>query len=87
MKLQAGCLGICVTNFYTAPTCLLTRSVLLSGTESHQAGIGNTAEILTAEQKGRPSYEGYLNDLVATHPGVLRDNSYSTSMTGRCHLG
>ena len=48
--------GVRLTNFQAAPTCSPTRSMLLSGTDSHQAGLGNMGELLQENQKGKPGY-------------------------------
>ena len=45
--LAAG--GLRLTDFHTAPTCSPTRSMLLTGTDHHIAGIGTMAEALTPE--------------------------------------
>jgi arylsulfatase len=61
--------------------------MLLSGTDNHIAGLGNMGELLTPEQKGKPGYEGYLNDRVVSLAEVLRSNGYHTYMAGKWHLG
>jgi hypothetical protein len=33
--------GMRFTDFYVSPTCSVTRSMLLSGTDNHVAGLGN----------------------------------------------
>ena len=40
------------TSFYVGPTCSPTRSILLSGSDNHVAGLGNMAEFLGPRQKG-----------------------------------
>lgn len=79
--------GARLTNFYAGPTCSVTRSMLMSGVDSHQAGLGTMAEGMQPEQKGKPGYEGYLNFRVASIAELLGSAGYDTYMTGKWHLG
>ena len=46
--------GVRFSNFHTNVSCSPTRSMLLSGTDNHVAGLGNMAELLAPNQRGHP---------------------------------
>lgn len=79
--------GLRATNFYVGPTCSPTRSMLLSGCDHHVAGFGNMDEFAGPEQKGKPGYEGYLNNRVVPVAKVLREAGYHTYWAGKSHMG
>jgi arylsulfatase len=79
--------GLQLTNFHVLPSCSPTRSVLMSGMDNHQAGLGTMGELKTPEMEGHPGYAGYLNFEVAALPEVLKAGGYHTYMAGKWHLG
>jgi len=48
--------GVRFTNFYTHASCSPTRSMLLSGVDTHLNGLGNMSEWIAPNQKGVPGY-------------------------------
>ena len=79
--------GVFLTNFHVSPNCSPTRAMLFSGTDSHNAGLGNMFEDLAPNQQGNPGYEGYLNFRVAALSELFLAAGYNTYMTGKWHLG
>jgi arylsulfatase len=79
--------GVRFTNFYVGPACSPTRSMLMSGTDHHVAGMGTNAEAMAPNQAGQPGYEGYFNDRVVSVASLMKGAGYHTYMAGKWHLG
>jgi arylsulfatase len=78
--------GVLFTQFHVTPTCSSTRASLLTGMDHHRTGFG-THGGPTDNQKGKPGYEGSLNENVVTVAMVLRSAGYHTMMAGKWHMG
>lgn len=79
--------GLQFTDFHTSATCSPTRAMLLTGADSHSAGLGNMIEHLAPNQRGEAGYEGRLSDRTITVASKLKDSGYRTYMAGKWHLG
>src|SRR5688572_22573577 len=74
--------GLRLREFYNNSICAPTRASLLTGQYQHRAGVGYFDVNL-----GLPAYQGYLNKESLTLAEVLKQNGYSTLMSGKWHVG
>ena len=79
--------GMRFANFHTAASCAPTRAMLLTGVDSHVAGVANIIEAIPDYQATSPAYQGALDKNVATISERLRNQGYRTYMSGKWHLG
>jgi arylsulfatase len=74
--------GMRFTQFYNTSRCCPTRASLLTGLYAHQAGVGHMIQ-----DRGVPSYQGYLNHSSVTIAEAIRPAGYRALMSGKWHVG
>jgi len=79
--------SILFTHFHTSPLCAPTRSMLLSGSDNHIAGMGSMFSVDGTNRAGKTGYEHHLTDRIVTIAQLLKDGGYQTFMSGKWHLG
>lgn len=74
--------GVRWTNFRVTPLCSPTRAALLTGLNSHAAGVAFPTHV----DPGFPNHTSELPRDTPTLAEVLRHNGYATLMVGKWHL-
>ena len=79
--------GMMFSNMHASPACAPSRAMLLTGTDSHLAGVANLPEMLPKDYQSKPGYGGVLNNRVQTIATRLKEADYNTYAAGKWHLG
>ena len=79
--------GVRFTNFHASPVCSVTRSMLLTGCNNIEVGLGSFDYSFYPPSKGKPGYEGYLTDNALAITQLFSDEGYEVCKVGKWHLG
>lgn len=79
--------GMMFTNMHASPVCAPSRAMLMTGSDSHLAGVANLPEMLPKKYQEVEGYAGVLNNNVQTIATRLKELDYNTYVTGKWHLG
>lgn len=79
--------GVRFSNFHSSPVCSVTRSMLLTGCNNIEVGLGSFDYSFYPDSKGEPGYEGYLTENALTITQLFKDEGYEVMKVGKWHLG
>ena len=79
--------GVRFSNFHVAASCAPTRSMLMTGVDSHRNGVGNLRESMPTSHVGKPGYLGSLDTKVVTAAQRLQASGYRTYVAGKWNVG
>ena len=79
--------GIRFTNFHVSPVCSVTRSMLFTGNDNIEVGLGSFDYSVYPPTRGKKGYEGYLTKDAVTISELLNDDGYEVYKSGKWHLG
>lgn len=79
--------GVRFTNFHASPVCSVTRSMLMTGCNNIEIGLGSFDYSFYPPTKGVSGYEGYLTKNAVAISELLRDAGYEVYKSGKWHLG
>ncbi|MDP2213295.1 arylsulfatase [Phenylobacterium sp.] len=79
--------GARFSNFHATPMCAPSRAMLMTGLDSHTAGVANLPESTPRAHRDLPAYQGRLAQGVETVATRLKRVGYRTYMAGKWHLG
>ena len=79
--------GVRFTNFHVSPVCSVTRSMLFTGNDNIEVGLGSFDYSVYPPTRGKKGYEGYLTKDAVTISELLNDDGYDVYKSGKWHLG
>jgi arylsulfatase len=79
--------GVRFSNFHASPVCSVTRSMLMTGCNNIEVGLGAFDYSFYPPTKGVSGYEGYLTKTAVAIPELSSDTGYEVYKSGKWHLG
>jgi arylsulfatase/uncharacterized sulfatase len=79
--------GAMLSRFHSSPFCGPSRSMLLTGMDNHQTGMGTLVETVTEEMRALPGYSMLWSADQQTVASLLSAAGYQTYVTGKWGIG